>query len=69
MSSRLLSTETPTASVVGRVVGLPDVPDSVTGQLSVSFEMSAVDAVAVASAIRVRVVLVDPGLDTAGISG
>ena len=61
--------ETPTSSVVGRVVGLPDVPDSVTGQLSVSFEMSAVDAVAVASATRVRVVLLDPGLDTAGISG
>ncbi len=60
---------TPTATVVGRVIGLPDVPDSVTGQLSVSFEMSAADAVAVASAIRVRVVLLDPGLDTAGISG
>lgn len=60
--------ETPLASVAGRVVGLPDAPDSVTGQLSVSLEVSVVDAVVVASAARVRVVLLDPGLDTAGIS-
>lgn len=58
--------DTPTAPVVGRVVGLPEAPDSVTGQLSVSFEVSAVDAVAVASATRVRVVLLDPGLDASG---
>lgn len=54
--------------VLGRVVGLPDAPDSVTGQLSVSFEVSATDAVAVASAIRVRVVLLDPGVDLSGTS-
>jgi hypothetical protein len=56
----------PTASVIGRVVGLPKAADSVTGQLSVSFEVSAVDAVAVASATRVRVVLLEPGLDSSG---
>jgi hypothetical protein len=55
-----------TPPVVGRVVGLPEAPDSVTGQLSVSFEVSAVDAVTVASATRVRVVLLDPGLDSSG---
>lgn len=52
--------------VVGRVVGLPQAPDSITGQMSISFEMSAVDAVTVARATRVRVVLLDPGTDTAG---
>jgi hypothetical protein len=54
--------------VSGRVVGLPDAPDSVTGQLSVSFEVSAADAVVVARATRVRVVLLDPGLDLSGTS-
>jgi SAF domain len=52
--------------VFGRVVGLPAAPDSVTGQLSVSFEMSAGDAVTVANADRVRVVLLDPGTDPTG---
>jgi hypothetical protein len=56
------------APVTGRVVGLPDAPDSVTGQLSISFEMSAMDAVVVASATRVRVVLLDPGVDSSGTS-
>ena len=54
--------------VVGRVVGLPAAPDSVTGQMSVSFEVAVADAVTVASATRVRVVLLDPGTDSAGIS-
>jgi hypothetical protein len=54
--------------VVGRVVGLPAAPDSVTGQMSLSVELAAVDAVAVAGATSVRVVLLDPGLDPAGIS-
>ncbi|MEP7111906.1 MAG: SAF domain-containing protein [Ilumatobacteraceae bacterium] len=57
---------TPPPAVFGRVVGLPEAPDSVTGQLSVSFEVSADDAVAVANANRVRVVLLDPGLDQTG---
>lgn len=54
------------AAVLGRVVGLPESPDSVTGQLSVSFEVAALDAVVVASATRVRVVLLDPGVDPSG---
>lgn len=58
----------PPPAVFGRVVGLPEAPDSVTGQLSVSFEMSAADAVAVANADRVRVVLLDPGLDQTGVT-
>ena len=53
-------------AVLGRVVGLPESPDSVTGQLSVSFEVAALDAVVVASATRVRVVLLDPGVDPSG---
>lgn len=56
------------APVVGRVVGLPAAPDSVTGQMSVSFEVAVADAVTVASATRVRVVLLDPGTDPAGIA-
>jgi hypothetical protein len=55
-------------AIVGRVVGLPAAPDSVTGQMSVSFEVSAADAVTVASASRVRVVLLDPGIDPIGIA-
>ncbi len=57
---------TPIAPIVGRVVGLPAAPDSVTGQMSVSFEVSSTDAVTVAGAARVRVVLIDPGADAAG---
>jgi multidrug resistance efflux pump len=60
--------EVPPSPVTGRVVGLPDAPDSVTGQLSISFEVSAIDAVVVASATRVRVVLLDPGVDASGTS-
>jgi hypothetical protein len=59
---------TPVAPVLGRVVGLPAAPDSVTGQMSVSFEVSSPDAVLVASAARVRIVLIDPGADSAGIA-
>jgi hypothetical protein len=60
--------EAPPAAVLGRVVGLPETPDSVTGQLSVSFEVAAPDAVVVASANRVRVVLLDPGVDPSGLA-
>ena len=56
------------APVVGRVVGLPAAPDSVTGEMSVSFEVAVADAVTVASATRVRVVLLDPGTDPAGLA-
>jgi hypothetical protein len=51
--------------VFGRVVGLPTVPDSVTGQLSLSVEVATADAVTVAMAAKVRVVLLDPGVDPA----
>ena len=54
--------------VVGRVVGLPEAPDAVTGQLSISFEVAAADAVVVAGASRVRVVLLDPGVDPSGVA-
>ncbi len=55
-------------AVTGRVVGLPDAPDSVTGQTSISFEVASIDATSVASAARVRVVLLDPGVDVSGTS-
>ena len=51
--------------VVGRVVGLPKAADSLTGQLTVSIEVSAADGVTVASASKVRLVLLDPGVDSA----
>ncbi|MEO8265581.1 MAG: SAF domain-containing protein [Ilumatobacteraceae bacterium] len=59
---------TPSLPVVGRVVGLPEAPDAVTGQLSISFEVAAADAVVVAGATRVRVVLLDPGVDPSGVA-
>jgi hypothetical protein len=52
--------------IAGRVIGLPTEPDSVTGQMSVSLEVAAADAVTVAGAAKVRVVLLEPGLDPAG---
>ena len=58
----------PLAPVTGRVVGLPAAPDSVTGQMSLSLEVSSADAVTVANAAAVRVVLVDPGMDAAGMT-
>ncbi len=62
------SDDTPPLPVVGRVVGLPESPDAVTGQLSISFEVAAADAVVVAGATRVRVVLLDPGVDLSGVA-
>ena len=58
----------PLAPVTGRVVGLPAAPDSVTGQMSLSLEVSSADAVTVANAAAVRVVLIDPGADAAGMA-
>jgi hypothetical protein len=58
--------ETPLSPVLGRVVGLPAAPDSVTGEISISFETTVADAVTVAGAAKVRVVLLDPGIDPAG---
>jgi hypothetical protein len=51
--------------VTGRVVGLPQAPDSTTGQLSISVELASADALTVAGARSVRVVLIDPGVDPA----
>ena len=56
----------PPPPVLGHVVGLPTVPDSVTGLLSVSVEVATADAVTVAMAAKVRVVLLEPGVDPAG---
>jgi hypothetical protein len=56
------------APVFGRVVGLPSAPDSTTGQMSVSLEVAAADAVVVAGADKVRVVLLDPGVDPAEVT-
>jgi hypothetical protein len=53
------------APVNGRVVGLPTTPDSVSGKLSLSIEVAVADAVTVARAATVRVVLLDPGVDAA----
>jgi SAF domain len=53
------------AAIVGRIVGLP-AADSVTGQRSVSLEVSVADAAVVASAAKVRLVLLDPGVDPTG---
>ena len=62
------SADTPApAPVIGRVVGLPTTPDSVTGKLALSIEVGAADAVTVASATDVRVVLLDPGSDPAAV--
>jgi len=47
---------------------LPAAPDSVTGQMSLSLEVSSADAVTVAGATAVRVVLIDPGVDAAGMT-
>jgi hypothetical protein len=52
--------------VIGRVVGLPSTADQVTGEVSVSVELDADDAVTVAAADAVRIVLLDPGIDPAG---
>ncbi|HEY7625969.1 MAG TPA: SAF domain-containing protein, partial [Ilumatobacteraceae bacterium] len=55
--------------VLARVVGLPLEPDATTGLMSVSLEVAAADAVTVAGAGTVRVVLLDPGADPAGVTG
>jgi hypothetical protein len=57
--------EVPPAPVEGRVVGLPAAADSVTGGSSLSIEVAVADAATLAAATRVRVVLLDPGVDPA----
>lgn len=53
------------ASLPGRVVGLPTEPSSAVGTRSVSVEVAAADAPAIAAADDVRVVLVQPRPDPA----
>jgi hypothetical protein len=57
----------PPAPVLGRVVGLPAATDSTTGQTSVSLEVAVADAVVVAAAVKVRLVLLDPAVDPAEV--
>jgi hypothetical protein len=58
-----------TAAVVGNVeawvVGLPAAVDGGSGDVAVTFEVAAEDAAAVAMAERVRVVVLEPGIDPA----
>jgi hypothetical protein len=53
------------SAIVGRVVGLPIETSSALGMQSLSVEVAADDAVALAAADDVRVVLIEPGDDPA----
>lgn len=53
------------SSIAGRVVGLPTDTSSALGMQSLSVEVAADDAIAIAAADDVRVVLVEPGEDPA----
>jgi SAF domain len=54
--------------VEGRVVGLPQSTDTVTGRESLSIEVAVGDAAVLAAAAEVRVVLLDPGVDAASVT-
>ncbi len=54
-----------TTSVAGRVVGLPTETSSALGMQSLSVEVAAADAAAIAAADDVRVVLLEPSADPA----
>ena len=56
----IVASDRTATSVNGTVVGLPSSPGS-SGQVSVSIELAAGDASAVAAAEKVRLVLLDPG--------
>jgi hypothetical protein len=56
----MVASDRTATSVNGLVVGLPSQAGS-SGQVSVSIEMAAGDAGAVAAAEKVRLVLLDPG--------
>ena len=56
----LVAADKSTNAVPGQVVGLPTVSSSSSGQTSLSVEVAAADAVNVAGADKVRVVLLDP---------
>jgi hypothetical protein len=57
------------SSIVGRVVGLPVDTSSALGMQSLSVEVAAGDAIALAAADDVRVVLIEPGEDPADTAG
>lgn len=54
-------------SIEARVVGLPAPADSSSGDVALTLEVAATDASSVATAGRVRVVLLDPGIDPAAL--
>ena len=56
----IVASDRTSTAVQGLVVGLPS-PAGSSGLVSVSIELVAADAVAVASAAKVRLVLLDPG--------
>ena len=56
----IVASDRTSTSVNGTVVGLPSQAGS-SGQVSVSIELAAGDAGAVAAAEKVRLVLLDPG--------
>ena len=56
----MVASDRSSQSVEGQIVGLPTASTS-SGQVSVSIELAATDAAAVASAEKVRLVLLDPG--------
>ena len=58
----LVAADKSTNAVPGQVVGLPTVSSSSSGQTSLSVEVAAADAVNVAGADKVRVVLLDPAV-------
>ncbi len=62
------NTDATISSVPGRVVGLPTATSSALGQQSLSVELAAADAVTIAAADDVRVVLVEPSEDPAATS-
>lgn len=65
---RAVDDEAP-VEVIGRVVGLPSAPQSVSGRLSLSVEVDESSASAVAASDDVRVVLLDPREPTSGTEG
>lgn len=56
----MVASDRSSRSVEGRIVGLPTA-STTSGQMSVSIELAATDAAAVASSEKVRLVLLDPG--------
>ena len=55
----------PAKIIEGRVVGLPTAPPGAVNVVSISLELAVADASVVAQADKVRIVLLDPGVDPA----